>query len=666
MLARTLSFPIRFLRMSAGMLFAVFLAACNGPTGGIADPDDRDSLDAELGKDRLNQYDFFQGAFLATGQATDLAIEGKGFFILRQQEQFVYFRRPAMFTRDADDYLHLGNARLRLQGIRLSSDQDPYPVLSGSLPFPSPGLSDLEDIRWPFEDLAPPRPTDTVKLSGNLDADAVAKGSVLYTSKFMHHAEGADLLTSLHDRTGNSLGIRTGDVLTLSVSANGSIHTAAFAIEAQSTLADLAQAMTAFLRGAGVGSGFGTLVDLVGPADSEGMRGALTVYGNSAPIRNLQITSNRPVSGPQVTRAFSVPLEIPAGSNRLVVITETLRSPALPTDRLVEVYDAMGNGLGLDLGDLISVSGTIGDGQAQNVPDLVFAADTRLSALLDRIRANFKLPEYDGTVDNCFSVTLNSAGSDDNIPDGSVVIRGAPGLASSLQNVSIRATDSDNSKPSPNFFNTNMNITTEREATDPGIGADSIDVYDAIGKAYHLTLRLIPTLTPGSWLWEAGLEGATWLGEADGTVRFGADGLVSDWPRNPLAFAPGNGAERVSITLEFRGLTQFRSGTTDALTSQNGFPAGKLLSVEVAEDGIIYATYANGQTRALYRIPLANFPNLRGLKLVGENSFLETPESGRAVLAAGRDPAGGSIRSGVVEYVSDAERAKVCGLSGGC
>lgn len=651
-------------KATAGLLFTVLLIACEGPTVGSADRDGRDSLDAELGQDRLNRYDFRQGDFLATGQAMDLAIEGKGFFILRNLDRFVYFRRPAMFSQDAEGYLHLGNTRTRLQGIRLSSDEVPYPALPDTIP--SASLSDLEDIRWPFDDQAPPKATDTVKLARNLDSDGAGKGSILHTGKLMHHAEAPDLLTGLYDAEGNSLGIKAGDVLTVSVSANGSAVTTTFAIAAQSTLADLAQAMTTFLRGAGVGAGLGTTVEPVVPPAPDALRGALTLYGNTSPIRNLQITSDRPVGGPQVTRAFALPLEIPAGTARLAVLTETLRSPALPADRLAELFDARGNGLGLDIGDRIGISGSLGDTQARNVPDLIVAADTRLGAVLDRIRETFSLPEHDGTAANHLSVSVNSAGSDDNIADGAVVIRGAPGRASSLRDVSIRASDSDNSKPSPNFFNANMNLTTLRAAADPIIGTDSIQVYDATGKAYRLTLRLIPTQTPGSWLWEAGLEGATLLGGTGGAVRFGADGHVSEWPRRLLAFEPGNGAGRVEIALEVRDLTQFRSLTTFALTSQNGFPAGKLLSVAFAEDGVISGTYANGRTRALYRLPLADFPNRRGLHQVGGNSFVETPESGKPAITVGLDPAGGSIRSGAVEYVSDAERLKICGLFPGC
>lgn len=79
MFARTFPFQIRFGCMSAGLVFSAFLAACEGPAIGGADRDGRDSLDAELGQDRLNRYDFLQGRFVSTGRDMDLAIEARDF-----------------------------------------------------------------------------------------------------------------------------------------------------------------------------------------------------------------------------------------------------------------------------------------------------------------------------------------------------------------------------------------------------------------------------------------------------------------------------------------------------------------------------------------------------------------------------------------------------------
>jgi flagellar hook-basal body protein len=650
------------------MFAALLLAACDSPVSDGGDGKGKpDSLDAELGKDQLNRYDFLQGSFLSTGQVMDLAIEGKGLFILKNLEQFVYFRRPGMFSQDAEGYLHLGNTRTRLQGVKLYSDTNPWPLLPAE-PL-KPAFKDLVDVRWPFDDLAPPRATTVVKLARNLDSDALGKGSVLYTQKFMHHAQDPDLLVGLYDRSGNALGIKAGDVLTLSAVGNGTPVTMIFEVQSTSTLAQLANALTTFLRSSSVGAGPGTTVDLVTAADSETLRGALTVYGNTAAINNLQITSNRPVSGPNVTKAFALPTLLPAGSGRLANVTEILRYPAQAADLVSEVFDAVGNPLGLEEGDRITFSGALGDETAQNVPILVFASrETTMQALIDRIKDNFKLPNYDGTLYNNRTVSLNAAGTDDNVHDGSILIRGMPGGAFDIRDVSIRSTDMNNSKPSPNFFNTNMNITTLRSATDALIGKCSVDLFDATGKPHPLTVQFSPSNFPGSWLFEASMEkGMTLEGATRGTLRFGADGSVAEATSGTLTFDPGNGTAPVKFTLDFgrpgdfTGITQFRSAMSVAAVEQDGFAPGRLTAISIGEDGIISGAYSNGKTRPLFQLPLAGFPNPKGLRQVGDNSFLESPESGKPAVTMG-----GAIRAGAVEFLSEAEKTRVCALYPGC
>lgn len=144
--------------------------------------------------------------------------------------------------------------------------------------------------------------------------------------------------------------------------------------------------------------------------------------------------------------------------------------PAAASDLLADVLDAQGNRLGLEAGDVISLTGRVGREQADG-GTLVYAdggSGIILQDLLDKIREALGLPERDGTAENNLSVTIDPAGSDNGIPDGAIVIRGRPGLVFSIGDVSIRSTDSNNRKPSPNFFNTNLNFTTFRKAADAG------------------------------------------------------------------------------------------------------------------------------------------------------------------------------------------------------
>ncbi len=663
-------------------LLTLLMSACDGPmSGNDSRQQGSDSLDAEKGKDKLNHYDFLQGSFLATGHVLDLAIDGSGFFILKNETRHAYFRRPADFNQDADGYLHLGNEKSRLQGIPLASAKNPYPQINlDSLPFTAVGLADLADIRWPFQDLAPPRASTQVKLARNLDSDAMGKGSILYSQSILHHAGPVDIAIGLRNAGGEPLGIQVGDVLTLSASNGAATRTAMVTIGTETSLGNFAAAVTAFLRSDEVAAGAGTTVDVISAADSDPLRGALCVYGNTAPILNFQVTSNRPISGPLVTRAFAVQMEIPAGTLRLAVATAPLRAPASLSDPLSELYDASGNGLGLESGDQISISGSIGGNPASNVTPLTYVAGpggTTLGALLAKIKENFKLADRDGTIQNYLSVSVDAPGSDDNIPDGSILIRGQPETASAIRDVAIRATDANNTRPAPTCFNTDMNMTTLRDATDLGIARLALDVFDETGKTHSLWMRFIPTNTPGQWLWEAGLDGLERvLKGARGKLSFGADGSVSgfttDGGGTRLEFDPMNGAGQVSLDLhaggpgDFTGMTLFRSETTAAFYFQDGFAAGQLVSISIDENGIISGLYSNGKSRALFQIPLAAFPNPKGLQQAGANTFLETPESGKPVMSAGFRKDRTLIRTKTLEYLSEAEFAGICVIYPDC
>ncbi len=67
---------------------------------------------------------FAQGSFETTGNATDLAIDGDGFFILRDEEGAVYYTRAGSFHINEEGYLVDLNA-YKVQGYNLfSSDTD--------------------------------------------------------------------------------------------------------------------------------------------------------------------------------------------------------------------------------------------------------------------------------------------------------------------------------------------------------------------------------------------------------------------------------------------------------------------------------------------------------------------------------------------------------------
>ena len=604
-----------------------------------------------------------QGNLESTGLITDLSIEGKAYFAVSDGNG-TYFTRNGAFQFDASGHMVLPTNGMVLQG-KLADSNGTFST--GSV---------IGNIRIPFNDQAPAKATTKLDFARNLDADSNAKGSILYTQRFMHQSELTDSLTALYDHSGTSLGMQSGDILTFSALNNSVVpprtETLTYTVTDASTLSDLAASITGFLRNpGGVNAGNGTTVDVVTSAQSVNLRGAITIYNNQNAISNFQITSNRPVSGPNVTKAFSVPTLITAFAAARDFVTDTLRAPAQATDRLEELFDASGNTLGLEDGDLIKVTGSVGDVPAANVADIVYASGvngTTMQEILTNLKDNFKLPDRDGTIQNNLSVSMNAGSSDDNIPDGSIVIRGQPEKAFSIKDVVIRASDSNNAKPTPNFFNTNTNATALRDATDTKITESSITIYDDIGKEHTVSMRFIPTATPNDWLWEVKLSGQENIVKGSkGKLSFGQDGSVSSFSyddgSSDFEFDPRNGSRDVRIKLnvggprDFTGLTQFRSATTATAVAQDGYTMGRLRQISIGEDGVITGAFTNGTNKNLAQIMVADFTNPGGLQRVKDSVYTTSSNSGDAIYGIAGSQSASVIKPGALE-LSNVELAQ--------
>lgn len=601
-----------------------------------------------------------QGNLESTGLITDLSIEGKAYFAVSDGKG-TYFTRNGAFQFDSSGQMVLPTNGMVLQG-RIADKDGNFP--QGSL---------IGNIRVPFNDQAPAKATTEVSYARNLDSDSGAKGSILYTQKYLRSASDTDTLVGASDHAGTDLGIQAGDVLTFSATVGGATvnNNPPFTVKDTDTMATLTAAMTSFLRGAGVNVGVGTTVEMVTPAQSPTLRGALTVFGNTLPINNFQVTSSRPVTGPSVTKAFSVPTTIPSGTVRLAVVTDTLRAPAKNTDLVSDLYDANGNDMGLETGDQISFSGSIGGQPAVNTAPLSFVAGvggTTVQNIIDKIKDNFKLPDRDGTIQNNLSVALNAAGSDDNIPDGSIVIRGQPETAFAIKDVAIHATDANNAKPSPNLFNTNTNMSILRDATDSQVAESSITVYDEIGKEHTATMKYTPTATPNQWLWEVKFSGQENIIKGNkGKINFGQDGSVSSFTfddgSSNLEFDPRDGSKDVMVSLkvggprDFTGLTQFRSATTATAVGQDGYTMGRLRQISIGEDGVISGSFTNGTNKNLAQILVADFTNPGGLQRVKDSVYTSSSNSGDAIYGAAGQQSSSVIKPGALE-LSNVELAQ--------
>lgn len=182
----------------------------------------------------------------------------------------------------------------------------------------------------------------------------------------------------------------------------------------------------------------------------------------------------------------------------------------------------------------------------------------------------------------------------------------------------------------------------------------SVTTFDTLGEPHLVTLYFRKDAAPNTWSWnfsaenDAGAPIGDGLGAAPrGQITFGPDGTlnpplpvpipnpVPPGAPNGLGSIPaadlawGNGSQDTAISLTF-DTTQFNSRSTVISDKQNGFAAGNLTSVGVNGEGIVVASYSNGEQVNISNLVLAKFNNPGGLELVGSNMFIGTEKAGAA------------------------------------
>ncbi len=144
---------------------------------------------------------FGQGQLQLTGNMMDMAIQGKGFFVMRNGDQNFYGRAGA-FQFDGQGRLTTGQG-LIVQGW----SADPTGAIGSG--------STLGDVRLPFDEKSPAQATTTIRLASNLDASAEALNTITQTNPLLAMAQATDALSNLFDSSGTILGIQDGDLIEL-------------------------------------------------------------------------------------------------------------------------------------------------------------------------------------------------------------------------------------------------------------------------------------------------------------------------------------------------------------------------------------------------------------------------------------------------------------------
>lgn len=96
-------------------------------------------------------------------------------------------------------------------------------------------------------------------------------------------------------------------------------------------------------------------------------------------------------------------------------------------------------------------------------------------------------------------------------------------------------------------------------------------------------------------------------------------------------------------------ITQSASKSTTKAYSQDGYALGYLDNYKIDSSGTITGVYSNGTNRVIGQIALATFSNDRGLEKAGDNTYVETNNSGQANIGESGVAGKGSLLAGALE-----------------
>ncbi|CUU09688.1 flagellar hook protein FlgE [Candidatus Kryptobacter tengchongensis] len=600
-------------RVSFSETFAQILRGATQPSGesGGTNP-----IQVGLGMN-ISSIDtiFTQGNLETTGQVTDLAIQGNGFFIVKKGGKN-YFTRAGSFRFDANGNLVDSATGAIVQGKMADA--------SGLVP---PGAK-LEDIKIPFGQKSPAKATSVIKLTGNLNAGGVPKGNILRSARLYAVEDGnSDVNDLLATGSANTMitGMISGST-TVTVQDGTKVKT-----------------YTYVSKDGGVGDGnFHTLNDLIKEINND-FAGSLFASIDSQGRVVLTSSVDQTVLISSNNRNFESALSglngnYSSNSNKL---SDKFSHVARADDLLINLRDAQGNDLGLVAGDTITIDGKVG-GKA-------------ISTVNFSVNATSKYKDFADAVKNAFRIG-NPKGVEIDPDTGSLVINADGGKAYEITELNISASGRD--RFNSIFENKPGNWLEVQKAEDVEVST-TVTVYDSLGNRHNITLKFVKDATvPNQWSWTASVAGKeVIIAGGSGKIVFNQDGSIRsfffDDGSSTLKIDPGdNSAKTLEIVIdpgkigEFAGITQME-GTSSLIADQDGYGLGFLNTISVSEDGKILGVFSNGTVRVLAQILIATFNNPSGLVRVGDNMFDISANSGAPII----DEPGSAIQSKVMSGV---------------
>lgn len=581
---------------------------------------------------------FSQGTISSTGNQTDIAIRGDGFFVVSDGQRNLY-TRAGSFQWDAQGDLVIPFNGMKVQGRIADSN--------GLVDDGSP----ISNITVPFGTVDAAKVTTSVNFVGNLNADAQPVGNILKTAR-LYSREITGSTSDMNGLYGNG----SAD---LQITGLSSMSTTVTVSATDSASGAKSKTYTYVAEDAGVGSmDFHTLDDLIAEINNDfsdanmaftaslNDRGAIEFTNLGAANNSLTLSSVNSVLNKSLACANGL-----VGTNT----TDEFSHVATAADRITDLRNSSGQDLGLTVADTISVNGRVG---GSPITQGNIAID-------DGTGQSITYGGYVQSLKDIFGIA-NVNGIEIDANNGSTVINADGGLNSEISAVNIARDPAVPNADGVDVFNkvydaTVGNWTETREAKDVTHSA-SVQVYDSLGNEHNLSMDFKKdTRLPNRWEWSISIpEPAELSGGYSGAVTFDAEGNLESYNysqgASSFTFDPKNGADvPVEIVLNFGtigsadGVAQFSNNSTVIARDQNGYSSGSLDNVSIGSDGTITGQFTNGNTRTIAKLVLATFNNSAGLQRVGDNTYDVSSNSGLPILGFAGTSINAVITPGAVE-----------------
>jgi len=587
---------------------------------------------------------FVQGNIQSTGNQTDLAIRGDGFFVVNNGSRD-YYTRAGSFQWDSNGRLVIPFNGMKVQG-RLADETGH--VSEGSA---------IGDITVPFGNVDQAKATDKINFVGNLDSAAEPLGTIVKADRlYAREIAGATTDVNLLYARGNAnlqitglSPLSTTVTVTSSNGSDGLSKTETYTYVTTDT--------------GGSSKDFHTLDDLIEEINADFGTTHLSAAMNSEGA--ITFTN---LGGVNNTLAFS---SVNSVLNKALAIangtvgestTDEFSHVAVGTDKLTDLRNSEGVNLGVSVTDTIYISGRVGGTMIDSVSG--GDPDPFELAVDDGTGESRTYADFVQSVKDAFDLT-NAKAAEIDASNGALVINGDGGLENEITAVDITTNAVATGGTAAAFdavFNATVGNWTDIQTAEDVIHEASVRVFDSLGNAHTCTLTFKKDVRlPNRWVWELDVpEPAEPSGGYEGTITFDSNGALESYTysqgASSMTFDPKNGADvPVDIKLEFGtigttdGITQFASNSTVIARDQNGYSSGVLDNVVIDECGEITGLFTNGNSRTIAKLVLSTFNNPSGLMRVGDNTYDVSGNSGLPIYGFAGTSINASLTPGAIE-----------------